>query len=257
MNHIEKNYQNNSPIYTNDESFFNYRNINLFDFSNVDSSNSDENIFYPDSIIVKERIILDKEDNNLSLLNKKRKIKKHTKFSSDNLKRKCKHLVIESAIDFINKKINDAYNGDIGDGLVKKKLLKLNQSQKKDSHVDFNQKFLHMPLRDILSQKITSKIKYYPEDHNKNLINVLINEKREIFEKIFDISFIECLEHFAGIKNIQILNGLTLFSELNKNITKIDEKYYYENLEIYLKEFEKRINEAKPRKSKKRKNKVD
>ena len=48
----------------------------------------------------------------------------HTKFSYDNLKRKCKHLVIENVMDFINKKINEVYQGNIGDGLFKKQLMK-------------------------------------------------------------------------------------------------------------------------------------
>jgi len=43
----------------------------------------------------------------------------------------CKHLVIESAKDFINKKIYEEYNGNIGEGILKKKLLQLNQKQKK------------------------------------------------------------------------------------------------------------------------------
>lgn len=257
--YIEKKFLNNSPIcspiYTNDDSYFNPIINNSLDVSNIELSNSDKNILNIIPIVDIEKLKLDDKDNSSLLLNKKRKTKESDKFRSENLKRKCKHLVIESAIEFINKKINDTYNGDIGAGLVKKKILKLNQNQKKDSHVVFNQKFLHMSLKDILSQNITSKIKYYSKEHNKNLINELINEKGEIFEKIFNITFIECLQHFAGIKNIQILNGLTLFSELKEEIIENDDIYYCENLELYLKEYEKRINEAKPRKSNKDKNK--
>ena len=35
--------------------------------------------------------------------------KKHTKYSFDNLKRECKHLVIESVLKFINNKISEVY----------------------------------------------------------------------------------------------------------------------------------------------------
>ena len=38
-----------------------------------------------------------------------------------------------------------------------------------------------MSLKDILGQNITSKIKYYSGDHNKNLINELIYKKRRNF----------------------------------------------------------------------------
>ena len=34
---------------------------------------------------------------------------------------------------------------------------------------------------------------------------MVIDEKREIFEKIFNITFIECLEHFAGVGGIKII----------------------------------------------------
>ena len=46
--------------------------------------------------------------------------RKHTKYCYDNLKRECKHLVIENIIKFINKKIYEAYEGNIGNGLAKK-----------------------------------------------------------------------------------------------------------------------------------------
>ena len=64
---------------------------------------------------------------------------------------------------------------------------------------------------------------------------MVIDEKREIFEKIFNITFIECLEHFVGIRKIEELNGLTLFSELKKQILdkyKNDGESFYKNLEF-------------------------
>jgi len=198
-------------------------------------------------------------ENSDKLLNHKRKnesIKKtknpHTKFSYDNLKRKCKHLVIENAMIFLNKKIKKAYNGNIGEGLVKKELVKLNQSQKKNSSAEFNKSFIHKTLKDILSQKITKKIKYLKEDHNKKVIEKILEEKKDVFESLFSITFIDCLDHFIGKKQINELNGLTLFSELKEQILeeyKDDGESYYENLEIFLKEFEKRINNAKSKKN--------
>ena len=41
----------------------------------------------------------------------------HNKFSSDNLIRKCKHIILSKVIDFINQKIKDIYNGKIGDNI--------------------------------------------------------------------------------------------------------------------------------------------
>ena len=194
------------------------------------------------------------------LLNNKRKNetrrqirKPHTKYTYDNLKRKCKHLVIENLIKFINNKIAEAYNGNIGAGIIKKQLLKLNQEQKKNSNADFNKEFLKKTVKEILSEKLSTRIKYYPEDHNKKLIEELLAEKGEYFEKIFNLTFLDCVEHFIGNKEISELNGLTLFSELKDDIVEKcedDGESYYKNLEIFLKEFEKRINNAKARNKK-------
>ena len=117
-----------------------------------------------------------------TLLNKKRENdynpkfeKKHTKFSYDNLKRECKHLVIENVINFVNKKIVEVYEGNIGNGIITKKLLKLNQSQKINSDVEFNKLFINKSLKEILSQNITKKYKLFGQDHNKKVIENVIN----------------------------------------------------------------------------------
>ena len=183
----------------------------------------------------------------------KKERKPHTKFSYDNLKRECKHLVIENVMDFINEKINIVYDGNIGDGLFKKQLMKLNQEQKKNSTVEFNQIFLTKTLKEILSQNITKRIKFYKEDHNKVLINKLIEEKKDEFESLFNLTFIDCLEHFIGNKKIKELEGLTLFSELKNFILEkyeSDGESYYNNLELFMKDFKDIINNAKPRKRK-------
>ena len=113
---------------------------------------------------------------------------------------------------------------------------------------------LHTTIKDILSQDITTKIKYYNPDHNKKVIDEIINEKKEDFENVFNISFIDCLEHFAEVKEIKELKGLTLFSELKDEIIKKHKKdgeLYYENIKLFLKDYKNRINNEKPRKNKK------
>ena len=74
-------------------------------------------------------------------------------------------------------------------------------------------------------QKISQKrIKYYKEDHNKQVINSIIEEKKDIFESLFNLTFPEWVEHFIGNKEIKELNGLTLFSELKEQILKKHKK---------------------------------
>ena len=152
---------------------------------------------------------------------------------------------------FINDKIYESYKGNIGIALTKKKLLKLNQSQKANSDAEFNKIFIRKTLKEILSQNITKQINFYEQDHNKKLIETLLLEQREKFEKLFNLTFIECLEHFIGDKEIEELNGLTLFTELKDQIIKKHGKegeLYYENLSLFLKDFENKINKAKSRK---------
>ena len=190
--------------------------------------------------------------------NKRNKyIRKHTKFSNDNLKRECKHLVIESVMKFINDKIDEVYGNNIGCGISVKRLFKINQSQKTNSDVAFNKQFIQKTLKEILSDDITGQIKLFERDHNKRVINIIIDEKREVFEKIFNLTFIECLKHFIEIEQIEELNGLTLFTELKEQLIdkyKEDGEAYYENLKIFLMKFEELINKAKPRKKRQKKN---
>jgi len=224
-------------------------------FSNKIPEEINPNLTFPNS--GEERYLVKESD---ILLNHKRKNesekktkKPHNKYTYDNLKRKSKHLVIENAMSFINKKIKEAYNGNIGEGILKKELVKLNQAQKKNSSAEFNKSFIHKTLKDILSQKITKKIKFLKNDHNQKVIEKILEEKKEEFESLFNITFIDCLDHFIGKKQIKELNGLTLFSELKEQILEEcddDGESYYKNLEIFLNEFEKRINNAKSKKKK-------
>ena len=224
----------------------------FFDKNNEENFNN--NLFNT----LSEENYFNNEEN--TLLNNKRKKdskqkarKPHTKYTYDNLKRECKHLVIENVMIFINKKIYEVYNGDVGDGITKKQLVKLNQEQKKNSNAEFNKLFIYKTLKEIFSEKITKRIKILEEDHNKNLIRKLIEEKKEDFESLFNITFIECVQHFIEEKQINELKGLTLFNELREKIInkyKDDGETYYNNLEILLKEFEKRINNSSSKKRK-------
>ena len=133
---------------------------------------------------------------------------------------------------------------------------KMNQSQKANANVEFNKKFITKNLKEIFSQNITQKISLHEPDHNKRLIDKLLSEKKDKFEKLFNLTFIQCLEHFVGDKEIEELKGLKLFSELKEEIVKKYEKdgeSYYQNLNIFLKEFENKINRAKPRKKRDKK----
>ena len=52
----------------------------------------------------------------------------HSRFSDDNSRRKVKRIIISELHNFINNKIEQKYEGNIGEGQNKKKLMKLCQS---------------------------------------------------------------------------------------------------------------------------------
>jgi len=83
-------------------------------------------------------------------------------------------------LKFINDKV---YDKNIGYGLSIKRLFKLNQSQKINADVEFNKKFIKKTLKEILSDSISGQIKFYSKDHNKGVINAIIDEKKKNLKK--------------------------------------------------------------------------
>ena len=162
----------------------------------------------------------------------------HDKFADDNLSRKCKCIILKYLYKYINRKIKTVYNISSKDN--KKTLLKINQKQIVSSKVDYNIKFLKKTLKDIFSENISSKFTKYYREHNKHLIQSLLNdedeEKRKIFEKLFGLTFLDCLNHFRGSKYIKELNGMATLDEVCD--TFIDEK----DLESYIYQFKYFIN---------------
>ena len=114
----------------------------------------------------------------------------HNKFCDDNLRIKCKHIILSSLMDFINKKIYELYDGNIGQGILKKKLYIINNKQKSNTIVQYNKDFLNKNLKDIFSEKITARCTNISPDFNKILIQNLLDEKDEkkknYFNKLFN-----------------------------------------------------------------------
>ena len=184
----------------------------------------------------------------------------HNKFSDDNLRRKCKHLVLDNTFNFINDKIKDKYNGNIGNGRYVKKLLTLNQKQISDATIAFNKVFLNKTLGDIYSEKISSRYNSYHPFHNKYLIKILTsdeNKDKDYFKKLFSITFVDCLKHFRGSIKIEELEGLIGFADIKSKYE--DDSDYLKSLEYYIMNFEEIMKNKKTRtrKANKKEKKVD
>jgi len=196
------------------------------------------------------------EDFTLILKKKRGRVKKgkseiiHNKYSDDNLRRKCKHLVLQKVMKFINNKISEIYI-NIGYGMTIKKLLIINQEQISNATIPFNKMFLNKKLSEIFSVNISTRYTNYKPQHNKLLISKLLNDedetKRNYFNELFSLTFVECLRHFNGSRNIPILNGLTLFNELNIE-NEIDEEYQ-NTLSCYINNYEKIMERKRDKKN--------
>ena len=188
----------------------------------------------------------------------------HDKFSDDNVRRRVKRIIFTHLLKYINKQIQIKYNGEIGKGILKKELYVLNQAQIINSSASFNQALLNKTLYDIFSDKISSRITNYPEDHNKVIIEGLLNEKDTekslYFKNLFNLTFSDCLEYLSGAKHFEQLNGLELFSEFKEIKQDYLKKYndgekYVKLLKYYMKEFKNIINNKNPRELIKERNK--
>ena len=69
--------------------------------------------------------------------------KRHTKYDDDNLRRKCKHILLNSVFNFINEKLIKIYKNNIGKGYLIKQLRTLEQKKKSDCNLRYYKNLLH------------------------------------------------------------------------------------------------------------------
>ena len=182
----------------------------------------------------------------------KRNRKKDEIKNVDNLLRKAKKVIFNSILEYDNYIIAKAYNYNIGKGINTKKLFKINYSQIKNTQTDFNKKLLNTPQKDIFSSNITTKYSNFPSDHNKILINKLLEEedleKREIFNNLFNITLLEFIQHLIGQKKKEELDGLD--SLYKKQLIEMKNNKEYEELKNTINDYEKIFEDKKPRTNK-------
>jgi hypothetical protein len=182
--------------------------------------------------------------------NAKHKI--HTKFSDDNLTKKSKNIILKYALKFINEKIDEKYQGDIGQGKFKKELKIISQKNKVKSTVNIDKSFFDKNLKDIFSENISARFNNFPKTFNKTLIESLLNEedeeKKSYFIELFNITFSDCLEYFVDDKNNnKKLEGFVKFSSIKKSLIQQDGKNYIDSFIYFLKHFKEIINNKKSR----------
>lgn len=227
-----------------------------------ESMKNSSNNFYQDSIKeendepnfheLKSNLIIKKKK-----VGRKRKLdyEDNHKIANDNMIRKCKHLVINNCIEFLNFQIKKIYHNNIGEGILIKKILDINQIQKSDNKLESTKLFLNKKLSEIFSVDISSKYTSFLPDHNKILISRLLNEedieKREKFQKIFNLTFADCIQLFLGNNNKYIeFEGFPVLDEIKDELNEDNE--YLEKIKNFLLNFEDIIKHKNPRKRNKK-----
>ena len=185
-------------------------------------------------------------------------LKTHTKFTDDNLTKKSKNIILKYALKFINEKIEEIYQGDIGEGKFKKELKIISQKNKVKSTVNIDKSFLDKNLKDIFFENISGRFNNFPKTYNKTLIESLLNEedeeKKSYFIELFNITFSDCLDYFMDNKNNnKKLEGFVKFSSIKESLIQQEGKNYIDAFIYFLKNFKDIINNKKSR----RRNKDD
>ena len=227
---------------------------NLYD---CDSIKNSFNIFNTDSFEgeIDEVNILELKSNlniKKKKVGRKRKLdnEEKLKITNDNMIRKCKYLIITYCIKFLNYQIKKIYHDDIGEGIRCKKILDINSEQKNDNKLETTKVFLSKTLNEIFSVNISPKYTSFLPEHNKILISKLLNEedeeKKKKFQKIFNLTFSDCIQLFLGKNdNYYELDGFPIFEEIKGELNESEK--YLEKIKNYLLNFESIINSKTPR----------
>jgi len=170
----------------------------------------------------------------------------HNKYSDDNSIRKLKNKIIKKILDYINSIINDKT----------KELLNFSPKGLKTSNINYNKELFKRTLKDIFSSEISKKYRRYEVFHNKKIIEEqLLKEKdikkRNIYETLFNLTFLDCIEHIIGVKKIPVLNELGTLDDIVESLN--EDKNYKEFFRNFIMNYESKINAKKGRNKKKNK----
>ena len=156
---------------------------------------SDEKtVFYP--YIKEEKEVGEKikRGRKITIINKKRI--EHNRYSEDNIIKKIKSKLLLYPLHFLNNLIE---NED--DSQKKYRLYKLNYKYIRQLTKDRDLNIFRMKLKELYSLEITPKFKYISKQHNKNIINEIIeNKELDNYQSImfaFNLTFGEWMELFT------------------------------------------------------------
>lgn len=254
------NYRNSfssMPLQFVNPIFHEYRTFqtDIFSLNDVDDF---RNIELPDLLSCEEidelKINLINEENvinrngNTSKIRKKRGRKKkesnelgaHNKYTEDNIIKRLKNNICNLILQFLNSEIKKSFNDE------KMLLKKINPKQSKINKADENKSFIYKTLKDIYSNNLSNKYKNFDLEYNKKIIDKLITENNlEInakFTNLFNLTFIQCIDHLIGNIKIKELEGMETLSQFVEKYFDGEESQYKEKLKETIINYEKIIN---------------
>ena len=185
--------------------------------------------------------------NNNNFLGKKRESNYDT--FGDNYFKKVKILLIKAIIIFINELVKK---------ITIKQLVDINKEEMTNSSVEYDKEFLYKKLKEILScisKKYTNVLAII---NNKKLIEYLPNlkDKGEYSQKIFDLSFLDFLEHINGNKNNELLDGFPTIDKIIKNEMKKLRNFDINKLKSCFENYKDLVERRRSRKSKNNKKEI-
>lgn len=189
-------------------------------------------------------------------------IRKHDKYSMDNIMKKLKAKLIEIAIEFINNIVNIILDDNRKD-LFKKIDYKYINQMKQDS----DKELLNGPLMNLLLKDVSSKYSNLSTDSNRINLEKLIKTEisNEVIMFVLNLSFKDFIDLYCLKKNIsdiessrnidssacqKIMNELPRIDSLLKSILKKNNGKYLSHFIFLLYNYEKSILIKKGRNSK-------
>ena len=146
----------------------------------------------------------------------------HTKFREDNIVRKIKIYFTNSVMSFINKK----YIEFLGIQIKKRLLGRIKPNFANAWTKKENQEYLSKKIKDVFSEKLSTKCRRYPNNYNKKQIaKILKNDKAKELINILNTSVQDMYEKYIDENNI--IPGYNLKYDLEK-IEKRNGKIYAE-----------------------------
>lgn len=208
-NNNANKYLNENTAITAEKTGVNYQEIKI----NIEIKTNTNN---PNPIILNDISKGEKE-----YLRKKRSV-------SDNEIKKGRNILLNSIFRFVNKKIRIIFNNDIGKGISIKQFVKISKKELNHSNVEFDKNYLNTKLKEIFSGDISGKFTNFLINKNEKLLQNLI--KIDYFKELFELTFLQCIEHINGTKFIPLLEG---FETLDEMLLNEEEKLKENDIENY------------------------